>query len=137
MLQSQSTVFVLSQCWCARFGELPAINDIGGCSGGPEVKKKQRSVEVFQLFLSETVVQLHSSSRASRIGFSIHQKELFRVHGRLELETSKTESTSSHTRRVTLDSHSILSCFRQSNLHVCQNISHLILAYIFSALISL
>ena len=59
-LQSQSkllahfAVFLPSQCWCARFGELTAINNIGRTRRQTR-SKKQHWVEVSQLFLSETV----------------------------------------------------------------------------------
>ena len=59
-LQSQSkflaqfAVFLPSQCWCARFGELTAINNIGRTMRRAR-SKKQHQVEVSQLFLSETV----------------------------------------------------------------------------------
>ena len=50
-------VFLPSQCWCARFGELTAINNIirENKEIGQKWKKKQRWVEVSQPFLSETV----------------------------------------------------------------------------------
>ena len=54
------SVFLPSQCWCKRFGEVTAINNIGGRGDGREVKKKkkQRWVEVSQQFLSETIVSM-------------------------------------------------------------------------------
>ena len=48
-LLGHKTVFLPSQCWCARFGELTAIHNIG------RTIKKQHLVEVSLLFLSETV----------------------------------------------------------------------------------
>ena len=59
--QSQSrllghlTVFLPSQCWCARFGELTAINNIGRTRRRARSEIKLRWVDVSQLFLSETV----------------------------------------------------------------------------------
>ena len=45
-----------SQCWCARFGELTAINNIVRTSRRARSKKKKQCwVEVSQLFLTETV----------------------------------------------------------------------------------
>ena len=35
-------VFLPSQCWCARFGELTVINNLGEQGDGPEVKKKKQ-----------------------------------------------------------------------------------------------
>ena len=61
MVQSQSkllghfAVFLPSQCWCARFGDLTAINNIGRTRRWARSKKKQGWVEVSQLLLSETV----------------------------------------------------------------------------------
>ena len=48
------TVFLPFQCWCARFGELNAINNIGRTRRRTRSKKK-RWVQVFRLLLSETV----------------------------------------------------------------------------------
>ena len=47
------TVFLPSRCWCARFGELTVIHNIG------RTIKKQHLVEVSLLFLSETVGKNH------------------------------------------------------------------------------
>ena len=63
ILQSQSkllgdfTVSSPSQCWCTRFGESSAINNIQSGTGRAwaRSKKKELSVEVSELFLSETV----------------------------------------------------------------------------------
>ena len=52
-LLGHKTVFLPSQCWCARFGELTAIHNIG------RTIKKQHLVEVSLLFLSETVGRNH------------------------------------------------------------------------------
>ena len=52
----QFAVFLPSQCWCARFGELTAMNNIVRTSRRARSKKtKQCWVEVSQLFLTETV----------------------------------------------------------------------------------
>jgi len=62
-LQSQSklvghfALFLLSQCWCARFGELTAINHIGRTRRWAR-KEKQRWLELSKPFLSETVDHL-------------------------------------------------------------------------------
>ena len=52
-LLGHKTVLLPSQCWCARFGELTAIHNIG------RTIKKQHLVEVSILFLSETVGKNH------------------------------------------------------------------------------
>ena len=52
-LLGHKTVFLPFQCWCARFGELTAIHNIG------RTIKKQHLVEVSLLFLSETVGKNH------------------------------------------------------------------------------
>ena len=60
-LQSQSkllghfTVFLPSQCWCVRLGELTAIHNI------ERTIKKQHLVEVSQLVLPATVGKNHSN----------------------------------------------------------------------------
>ena len=48
-------VFLPSQCWCARFGELTAINNIGRIGKPARSKKNKHKVEVSQLFLSVTL----------------------------------------------------------------------------------
>ena len=61
-LQSQSklfghlTVFLPSQCCCARFGELTAIKNIGRERRRARREKKNSVRELSLLFLSETVV---------------------------------------------------------------------------------
>ena len=59
ILQSQSklpgdfTVSSPSQCWCSRFGELSAINNIQSVTGGdwPEVKKRGFGGSVRTIFV--------------------------------------------------------------------------------------
>ena len=77
-LQSQSkmlgrlTIFFPPKCWCARFGELPAINNVCRTRGRTRSKKtpkKQRWVEVSQLLLSETVGLLIKNSASHHISY--------------------------------------------------------------------
>ena len=56
------TFFLPFQCWCKRFSELSVTNNIGRTRRQARSKKKKHcSVEVSQLFLSETILKVCST----------------------------------------------------------------------------
>ena len=51
------TVFVPSLCWCRRFDKLTVITTLRGLRDSPDTVNKKHSVEVSELFMSETVAR--------------------------------------------------------------------------------